>query len=133
MRADAPSSFASGVALHACQTEGLGRLMQYEHSVFATRTPGSGASVAQWRRVTWADVWRSALEDAGAALALRVALDDARAPVAAAAAEALAALVAPRGLVRAALRGADACPLGGAPLPRLRAALRERARSGGDV
>ena len=82
-----------------------------------TPTPGGRAPVAQWRRVTWADVWRSALEDAGAALALRVALDDTRAPVAAAAAEALAALVAPRGLIRAALRGADACPLGGALLP----------------
>ena len=49
-------------------------------------------------------------------LVLRVALDDAHAPVVAAAAEALAALVAPRGAHRAALAAADACPLGGEPL-----------------
>lgn len=66
--------------------------------------------------MAWAEVWRTALREASVVLVLRVALDDAHAPVMAAAAEALAALVAPRGAHGAALAAADACPLGGARL-----------------
>ncbi|KAK9820868.1 hypothetical protein WJX81_007777 [Elliptochloris bilobata] len=82
--------------------------------------PPLGASCADWQPVAWAEVWQAALGDAKVVTALRVALDDAHAPVAAAAAGALAALVALRGPHGGALAASDACPLGGTPALPLR-------------
>lgn len=82
------------------------------------------AAVAAAGGLEWSAVWHNALHVADANLLLRRSLDDANTAVAAAAAEALAALVGAAGpgavAEEAATEAVDACPLTGWPAPPLR-------------
>lgn len=76
-------------------------------------------------RPTWLQVYRAAIEDAEVAIVARHALDDASAPVAAAAADLVAELLAPSPLEALTAEALAACPGVGLPLPAPRVLRRE--------
>lgn len=78
----------------------------------ASRNPARMCMRAQ--ELDWQSVWRHAIADCQVAVVLRLALDDSRANVIAAAADTLAALVAPQEL-----GPALACPAPTGMLPRM--------------